>query len=113
MTGVTTVATQVCIAVATLVAAAGFARAVAHPARAPRVLATVLPLTLEFLLAGGLLRLAAHPGLPALGVAAFVIVIRRVIGAGLRYGEASTVSARNSGSLAPWRRAPASTSSRR
>ncbi|MGY1605948.1 hypothetical protein [Geodermatophilus sp. SYSU D00700] len=51
--------------------------------RQPRL---ALAVFLDLLLAAGLLRLAAEPTWTAVGTAAAVVALRRVIGAGLRAG---------------------------
>ncbi len=63
-----------------LVAAAVVLAATRHPLSALTVL-------LDFLLAAGLLRLSGDPGWPALGTAAAVVLLRRLLGAGLRAGR--------------------------
>ena len=52
--------------------------------RRPLLAITVL---LDFLLAAGLLRLTGHPGWPVLAGAAAVVVLRRLVGYGLRAGS--------------------------
>jgi len=52
--------------------------------RRPLLAVTVL---LDFVLAAGLLRLTGHPGWPALAGAAAVVVLRRLVGFGLRAGS--------------------------
>lgn len=101
-----------CVAVAVLVVAVGVPRTLRAGRAAPATLGETLRLALEFLLAAGLLRLALRPGLALLGVTLGIIVIRQVIARGVAYA-ARTSRERTSGSLAPWRRAPASTSPRR
>ena len=54
--------------------------------RAGRKLAEYISLGLEFLLAAGLIRLAGADQLQMLGLVATIIVARRVIGLGVRYG---------------------------
>lgn len=54
--------------------------------RAGRALAEHIALGLEFLLAAGLIRLASADQLQMLGLVAAIIVARRVIGLGVRYG---------------------------
>ncbi len=60
--------------------------------RAPRrrsgaaALAASIGLGLEFFLAAGLLRLASLDDFSALGVVAAVIVVRKVLSTGIRYG---------------------------
>jgi hypothetical protein len=53
---------------------------------ATRSPAAALPVFLDLLVAAGLLRLVGEPGWPALGTAATILVLRRVIGFGLRTG---------------------------
>ncbi|MGY2127754.1 hypothetical protein [Blastococcus sp. SYSU DS0617] len=50
-----------------------------------------LPVLLELLLAAGLLRLAGDPSWGAIATAAALVLLRRLIGAGLRAGERSLV----------------------
>jgi uncharacterized membrane protein len=71
-------------AVAVLVIAVGLVRVATSGRLAPAEFAAALALGLEFFLAAGLLRLAAVDTFAALGVVALVIVVRRVIGAGVR-----------------------------
>jgi len=80
-------ASQVPVALALLVTTVGILRALLAPARAAAVLAGAFSLTLEFLLAAGLIRLATRPGFTALGITAAIIVVRQVIGLGLRYAR--------------------------
>ncbi|MGY1696926.1 MULTISPECIES: DUF1622 domain-containing protein [unclassified Geodermatophilus] len=51
--------------------------------------ALALGVFLDLLLAAGLLRLAAEPTWTSLGTAAAVVLLRRVVGAGLRAGGRS------------------------
>lgn len=51
----------------------------------PAELAASVSLGLEFLLAAGLLRLSAIDDLAGLGVVAAIVVLRRIIGAGIRF----------------------------
>jgi hypothetical protein len=51
-----------------------------------RRLAAALPVVLDLLVAAGLLRLVGEPGWPALATAAAIILVRRLIGFGLRTG---------------------------
>jgi uncharacterized membrane protein len=80
---------DVAVALAVVVAVVAVLHAVLMPRGAAGALGSGLGLTLEFLLAAGLLRLATHPNLRGLGLAAFIIVLRKVISAGLRYGQAA------------------------
>ena len=48
--------------------------------------AAALPVFLDLLVAAGLLRLVGQPGWQALATAAIVILLRRLIGSGLRTG---------------------------
>ena len=63
--------------------------------------ALALGVLLEMLLAAGLLRLAAEPTWTALGTAAAIVLLRRLIGAGLRAGgrafSAASVAPRPAG----------------
>jgi uncharacterized membrane protein len=80
---------EVAIAMAAVVAAVAVLRAVLAPRGAAGTLGSGLSLTLEFLLAAGLLRLATRPSLSTLGMAAFIILLRKVISMGLRYAQAA------------------------
>jgi uncharacterized membrane protein len=82
-----TAGAEVTTAVAAVIAAVAVLRAVLMPRSAAGTLGAGLGLTLEFLLAAGLLRLATRPNLSTLGAAAFIIVLRKVILMGLRYGQ--------------------------
>ncbi len=68
------------VTAAGLVAAAVALRATRRPGFALKVL-------LDFLLAAGLLRLTGQPGWAALGTAAAVVAVRRLVGIGLRVGR--------------------------
>jgi len=74
------------VAGAVLVLTAGLLRAVAAGRGAPAQITASVGLGLEFLLAAGLLRLSAVDDLEALGAVASIIVLRKVITAGLRFG---------------------------
>ncbi len=78
---------QVAIGMAALVAVIAVVRAALAPRETAGALGAGLGLTLEFLLAAGLLRLATRPSLAHLGMAAFIIVLRKVISMGLRYAQ--------------------------
>jgi hypothetical protein len=54
--------------------------------RTAAVFAQQIMLGLEFLLAGGLIRLASAQGFRMLGVVAAIIVVRRTISIGIRFG---------------------------
>jgi uncharacterized membrane protein len=82
-----TVGAEVAVAMAALVALSAVVRAVSRPAHAASVLAAGLGLSLEFLLAAGLLRLANRPSFTGLGIAASIIAVRRVIGLGLGFAR--------------------------
>jgi hypothetical protein len=56
--------------------------------------AAALPVTLDLLTAAGLLRLVGEPGWPALATAAAILVLRRLIGLGLRTGGRTWTSTR-------------------
>jgi hypothetical protein len=87
---------EACIAIAAVVTVVAVLRSLLGARLAGATLADGLRLTLEFLLAGGLLRLASHPTLRALGITATVIAVRQVIGLGLRYARtALTVPSAN------------------
>lgn len=82
-----TVAAEVPLAGAVLVAAVGVLRAVLTASLAGDVLAGSFSLSLELLLAAGIMRLAARPGAMVLALVALVVLIRQVIGVGLRFGR--------------------------
>ena len=73
-------------AIALAVVVLGVVRALAAPSRAAGTFARALALALEFFLAAGLLRLAALQDLSSLGLAAFIVGLRRLISYGLRFG---------------------------
>lgn len=80
-------AAAVPVGLAALVIAAGLRRAItARGPSAAVVFGSSLMLALELLLAAGLLRLSTLR-LPMVGVVAVVVVIRQVIGRGVRFGE--------------------------
>lgn len=83
---------QVAVGMALVIIVVGVARTVLAPMGGPGILASALALGLEFLLAAGLIRLAARPGVTMLGVVALVIVVRRVIAAGLRYAQVALMT---------------------
>lgn len=74
------VAAAVCTGMALVVFVRGLA-----DARDPARFVDALKLALEFLLAGGLLRLAVHDSWVALATAAAIVLTRRIIGIGLRF----------------------------
>ena len=57
--------------------------------------AAALPVLLDLLVAAGLLRLVGEPGWQALGTAAAIILLRRLIGLGLRTGGRTWASLRS------------------
>ena len=57
--------------------------------------AVALPVLLDLLVAAGLLRLVGEPGWQALGTAAAIILLRRLIGLGLRTGGRTWASLRS------------------
>ena len=69
-----------------LVIAVGVLRVPAAGRAGPAELAASLSLGLEFLLAGGLLRLASLDTFGALAVVAAVVLLRRLIGLGIAFG---------------------------
>ena len=73
-------------AMAVAVIVIGLARVPAGGRSGPAELVAALGLALEFLLAAGLLRLAALQELQEFAAVAAIIVLRRIIGAGLRQG---------------------------
>lgn len=85
MTATLSAAASVPTAIALLVILVGLGRAVIAPGHAAGSLAQSFGLALEFLLAAGLLRLAALQDLRSLGLAAFIVLLRRVISAGVRF----------------------------
>jgi hypothetical protein len=80
------------LAASWLVAAAGVVMAVVAGLVMGRLLAG-LPLLLDLMLAAGLLRLAVATQWPALISAAAIIVIRKLVLAGLRQSRGATVRA--------------------
>ena len=58
-----------------------------------RELRRALPVLLDLLTAAGLIRLAGQPSWPVLATTAIVIVLRRLLTAGLRSASASSASA--------------------
>jgi hypothetical protein len=56
--------------------------------------AAALPVFLDLLVAAGLLRLVGEPDWPALATAAAILVLRRLIGLGLRAGGRTWTSTR-------------------
>ena len=56
--------------------------------------AAALPVFLDLLVAAGLLRLVGEPGWPALATAAAIVLLRRLIGFGLRTGGRTWASTR-------------------
>ena len=73
--------------VAALVATAAGLVAAAVTLAVTRRPLLALGVLLDFLLAAGLLRLTGRPGWPVLATAAAVVVLRRLIGVGLRAGR--------------------------
>lgn len=73
-------------AVAGVVVAVGVARLPAAGRAAPAEFAAALGLALEFLLAAGLLRLDALPNFERIAAVGAIVVVREVIGVGLRLG---------------------------
>ena len=61
--------------------------------------AAALPVFLDLLVAAGLLRLVGEPGWPALATAATIVLLRRLIGFGLRTGGRTWASTRPDGGL--------------
>jgi hypothetical protein len=78
--------TAVLGAVALTITTAGLVAAAVTLAATRRPLLAIQVL-LDFLLAAGLLRLTGHPGWSALAGAAAVVVLRRLVGVGLRAGS--------------------------
>ena len=77
-------ASVVPFAMAVLIIIVGFVRVVPSGRMAPDQLAASVALALEFFLAAGLLRLATND-LRSLGVVAAIVLLRRVISAGVRF----------------------------
>lgn len=71
-------------AIAVLVIVVGVVRVLSSGRAGPSELAAAVALGLEFLLAAGLVRLAAIDDFAALGMVALVIVVRKVVGVGIR-----------------------------
>lgn len=72
-------------AFAVVVITVGLLRAGLAGRGGPAELAAGLSLGLEFLLAAGLLRLSAIDDFAGLGIVAAIVVLRRIIGAGIRF----------------------------
>jgi hypothetical protein len=72
-----------CIGIALLVFVLGFARAAAGAGFQMLAFVDAIRLALEFLLAGGLLRLASLSTYPALATAAAIVLVRQLIVVGL------------------------------
>ena len=79
-------ASAVPFAIAVLVVAVGLVRTMGAGRSAPAELAAALSLGLEFLLAAGLLRLAAIDDFSGLAMVGAIVLLRRVIGFGIRSG---------------------------
>lgn len=87
MNGVRGHAAEATVLVAAAIVAVGLLRAVAARGAAAAVtFGGALSLALEFLLAGGLIRLSGL-SLPGLGAVAVVVVVRQVIARGIRFAE--------------------------
>ena len=86
MTDALRAAATVPTAMGVLVIVIGVLRALARPGRAAGTLAGAFGVGLELFLAAGLLRLAALQNLESLGLAAFIVALRRLISAGVRFG---------------------------
>ena len=71
-------------AAAFVVIAVGLLRSIAAPRAAAAEFGAALGLGLDFLLAAGLIRLAARPDVRALGLVALVIAVRKVSTAGVK-----------------------------
>lgn len=84
MPGLAVHASVVPFAIAVLVIVVGFARVLPSGRMAPDELAASVALGLEFFLAAGLLRLASNE-ISGLGVVAAIVVLRRVIAAGVGF----------------------------
>lgn len=76
-------------AIGMLVIAVGLVRTLTRRRDAAGQLAASLALGLEFLLASGLIRLAALQSLEAFGLVAIIVILRRVIGVGLAFAVAA------------------------
>lgn len=85
MTEVLRAAAAVPTAMALAVVVVGLGRALVAPRHAAGTLADALALALELFLAAGLIRLAALQDLSSLGIAAFIVLLRRVMSFGVRY----------------------------
>jgi uncharacterized membrane protein len=72
-------------AIAVVVIAVGLVRAASSGRAGPAELAASLALGLEFLLAAGLLRLTAIDDFGALGLVAAIVLLRKLIGTGIRF----------------------------
>jgi uncharacterized membrane protein len=71
-------------AIAVLVIVVGLLRVVPSGRAGPAELAAALTLGLDFFLAAGLIRLSAADSFAALGRVAAIVVVRKVIGVGVR-----------------------------
>jgi uncharacterized membrane protein len=71
-------------AIAVLVIAVGLVRVVPSGRAGPAEFAAALALGLEFFLAAGLIRLGSADSFAALGLVAAIVVVRQVIGTGVR-----------------------------
>jgi hypothetical protein len=78
--------------VATLVLLVGLARALWRPSAAAMTFGAALSLALELLLGAGLLRLPTVNAVRGFAAVAAIIVLRRVIGLGLRYAQRAAAS---------------------
>lgn len=74
------------LAIGVLAILVGVLRAARFPRRAGLEFAAGIGLGLEFLLAAGLLRLAATDDLRTLAMVALIIVLRRLAGTGIKIG---------------------------
>lgn len=83
------------VAAAVLVAVVGVARALPALARRdPGPFVAALALALELLLAAGLLRLGARPDAETVALALFVVLLRKTLSLGLRFGARAIRPAR-------------------
>jgi Protein of unknown function (DUF1622) len=80
------VASLIPYAIGALIIVLGILAAPRHRLHTARALSTFLGLGLDFLLAAGLIRLAQQNTFVMLGIAASIIVVRRIVLIGLSYG---------------------------
>jgi uncharacterized membrane protein len=80
------IASLIPYAIGALIIVLGILAAPRHRLHTARAFSTFLGLGLDFLLAAGLIRLAQQNTFVMLGIAAAIIVVRRIVLVGLGYG---------------------------